>query len=192
MRGKSIKLTPEDEKKIVAAVRSGASVTGLARQFGVSRPTIYRAVRRHEDKAAAAQVGTAYISAKINRGELRDFDAFVRRLGLSSRADALRRMCRVPSGILEPDPDLADAVRGLRNELSAVGRNVNQIAAAKNYERRRGQKLRISPDQQQLLAELLMHLETLSHTIRELEGRRASDAVGRLVAGLIGATDAAP
>ena len=191
MPGRSNKLTPADEKKIVAAIRSGVPVAVLAKRFGVTRPTIYRAIRRFHDKASVVQVGTAPVSFTIDRAELRAFDAFVGRLGIKSRADALRRVCRVSAGFLEPDPYLADAINDLRNELSALGRNVNQLVAAKNYELRRGQKLKISKEQQQLLVDLLEHIDGVGVTVRELEGRRASETVRRLVAGMTGAEYAA-
>lgn len=190
MPGRSNKLTPADEKKIVAAVRSGVPVAVLAKQFGVTRPTVYRAIRRFHDKASVVQVGTAPVSFTIDRAELHAFDAFIGRLGLKSRADALRRVCRVPAGFLEPDPYLAEAIHDLRNELSAIGRNVNQLVAAKNYELRRGQKLKISKDQQQLLADLLENIEGMSVTVRELQGRRAANTVTRFVANMTGADDA--
>ena len=53
------------------------------------------------------------------------------------------------------------------------------------------QKLKISKEQQQLLADLLEHIDGVGVTVRELEGRRASETVRRLVAGMTGADDAA-
>lgn len=189
MPGRSNKLSPADERKIVTAVQSGVPVAALAKQFGVTRPTIYRAIRRFNDKASIVQVGTAPVSFTVDRAELQRFDAFVGRLGLKSRADALRRVCRIPSGFLEPDPYLADAIHDLRVELTAIGRNVNQLVATKNYEVRRGQKLKLTKPQQQLLADLLEHIDGLSVAVRELEGRRASRVVRGFVEKMKGEGD---
>jgi hypothetical protein len=51
--------------------------------------------------------------------------------------------------------------------------------------------LKISKEQQQLLVDLLEHIDGVGVTVRELEGRRASETVRRLVAGMTGADDAA-
>lgn len=88
MPGRSNKLTPADEKKIVAAVRSGVPVAVLAKRFGVTRPTIYRAIRRFHDKASVVQIGTAPVSFTIDRAELRAFDAFVEPTGAPAGVDA--------------------------------------------------------------------------------------------------------
>ena len=122
---------------------------------------------------------------------LKTFDAVTGRLGLKSRADALRRVCRVPSAFLEPDPDLADALRDVARELSAIGRNVNQLVATKNYEVRRGEKLKLTKPQQQVLSDLLDHIDRVSTQVREMEGKRASETVRRFVAGMKGAGDGA-
>ena len=189
MPGRTSKLSPSDVKKIAASARSGVPVTVLAKSYGVTRPTIYRALNAFHEKEAVADAGTAPVSFTVDRNSLAAFDAFTGRLGLSSRADALRRLCRVPAGFLDPNPDLAAALRELASELSAIGRNVNQLVATKNYEVRRGQQLKLSKPQQQLLVDLLEQLEGVSVTVRELEGKRASKTVRRFVAGMMGDGD---
>ena len=201
MAGRTKKITPADEKKIVASVRAGVPVAVLAKTYGVTRPTIYRAVRSFHDKAKVSDTNTAPVSFTVNRDSLLAFDAFTGRLGLKSRADALRRVCCVPAGFLEPDPDLADALRDVARELasssttcdaldlSAIGRNVNQLVATKNYEVRRGEKLKLSKSQQQVLSDLLDHTDRVSTQVREMEGKRASETVRRFVAGMKGADD---
>ena len=189
MPGRTSKLTPYDVKKIAASVRSGVPVTVLANTYGVTRPTIYRALHTFHGREAVADAGPAPVSFPVDRDSLAAFDAFTGQLGLSSRADALRRICRVPAGFLEPDPHLADALRELASELSAIGRNVNQLVATKNYEVRRGQKLKLTPPQEQLLADLLEQLEAVSVTVREMESKRASKTVRRFVAEMMGDGD---
>lgn len=186
MSGRTAKLSPSDVKKIAASIRSGVPVTVLAKSYGVTRPTIYRAMRAFHEKEAVADAGTAPVSFTVDRDSLLAFDAFTGRLGLSSRADALRRVCRVPAGFLEPDPDLANALREVAGQLVALGRNVNQLVATKNYEVRRGQQLKLTKPQQQLLTDLLEHLEGVSVIVREIEGKRASQTVRRFVAGMTG------
>ncbi|MCZ0963108.1 hypothetical protein [Paracoccus benzoatiresistens] len=176
-------------KKIAASVRSGVPVTVLAKAHGVTRPTIYRALRAFHEQEAVVDTGTAPVSFTVDRNSLAAFDALTGRLGLSSRADALRRVCRVPAGFLEPDPDLADALRNVAGELAAIGRNVNQLVATKNYEVRRGQQLKLSRPQQQLLSDLLEHLDGVSIAIREIEGKRASKTIRRFVSGMTEAGD---
>ena len=187
MAGRTKKITPADEKKIVASVRAGVPVAVLAKTYDVTRPTIYRAIRSFHDKAKVSDTSTAPVSFTVNRDSLLAFDAFTGRLGLKSRADALRRVCSVPAGFLEPDPDLADALRDVARELSAIGRNVNQLVATKNYEVRRGEKLKLTKPQQQLLSDLLDHIDGVSTQVREMEGKRASETFRRFVAGMKGA-----
>ena len=191
MSGRTVKLSPSDVKKIAASIRSGVPVTVLAKSYGVTRPTIYRAMRAFHEKEAVADAGTAPVSFTVDRDSLSAFDAFTGRLGLASRADALRRVCRVPAGFLEPDPDLANALSEVAGQLSAIGRNVNQLVATKNYETRRGQQLKLTKSQQQLLTDLLEHLEGVSVIVREIEGKRASQTVRRFVAGMTGDGDGA-
>ena len=183
------KLTVADEKKIAASIRAGVPVTVLAKTYGVTRPTIYRAVRTVREKTEGSKVGNAYVSFTVDWQALDRFDAAVGRLGLKSRADALRRVCRVPSAFLEPDPDLAEALRDVARELSAIGRNVNQLVATKNYEVRRGEKLKLTKPQQQLLSDLLDHIDEVSTQVREMEGKRASETFRRFVAGMKGVDD---
>ena len=187
--GRTKKITPADEKKIVASVRSGVPVALLAKTYGVTRPTIYRAIRSFHGKAEDADTRTAAVSFTVDRDSLLAFDAFTGRLGLKSRADAFRRVCSVPAGFLGPDPDLAEALRDVARELSAIGRNVNQLVAAKNYEVRRGQKLKLTRPQQQLLGDLLNQIEGTSAQVREMEGKRASETVRRFVDGMTGVDD---
>ena len=189
MAGRTSKISPSDVKKIVSSMRSGVPVAVLARTYGVTRPTIYRAARAFHEKEAVANAGTAPVSFTVDRDSLRAFDAFTGRLGLASRADALRRVCRVPAGFLEPDPDLADALRDVAAQLSAIGRNVNQLVATKNYEVRRGQKLKLTKPQEQLLTDLLEHIDGVSTVVREIEGKRASQTLRRFVATMKGHDD---
>ena len=170
-------------------MRSGVPVAVLARTYGVTRPTIYRAARAFHEKEAVANAGTAPVSFTVDRDSLRAFDTFTGRLGLATRADALRRVCRVPAGFLEPDPDLADALRDVAAQLSAIGRNVNQLVATKNYEVRRGQKLKLTKPQEQLLTDLLEHIDGVSTVVREIEGKRASQTIRRFVATMKGHDD---
>ena len=72
MASGSKKITSADEKKIVASVRAGVPVTVLAKTYGVTRPTIYRAIRSFHDKAKVANVGTAPVSFTVDRNTLLD------------------------------------------------------------------------------------------------------------------------
>ncbi|WP_207471462.1 helix-turn-helix domain-containing protein [Paracoccus fontiphilus] len=189
MPGRTTKLSPSDVKKIAASIRAGVPVSALAKAHGVTRPTIYRALRAFHEKEAVADAGTAAVFFTVDRDSLGAFDAFTGRLGLRSRADAFRRVCRMPAGFLEPDPDLAAALRAVAGELSAIGRNVNQLVATKNYEVRRGQQLKLTRPQQQLLSDLLEHLDGVSIAIREIEGKRASNTMRRFVSGMTEAGD---
>ncbi len=185
MAGRTKKITPADEKKIVASVRAGVPVAVLAKTYGVTRPTIYRAVRSFHDKAKVSDYKHRACSFTVDRDRLLAFDAFTGRLGLKSRADALRRVCSVPSGFLEPDPTWR-CLRDVARELSAIGRNVNQLVATKNYEVRRGEKLKLTKPQQQVLSDLLGHIDGCVAQVREMEGKRASETVRRFVAGMKG------
>lgn len=51
--GPKPKLTKEQAEVAKELINSGKSVSAVARTFGVSRPTIYRAIQRAEAKEAA-------------------------------------------------------------------------------------------------------------------------------------------
>ena len=70
MAGRTKKITPADEKKIVASVRAGVPVAVLAKTYGVTRPTIYRAIRSFHDKAKVVGNGTAPVSFTVDRDRL--------------------------------------------------------------------------------------------------------------------------
>ena len=66
---------------------------------------------------------------------------------------------------------------------------MNQLVATKNYEVRRGQKLKLTKPQEQLLTDLLEHIDGVSTVVREIEGKRASQTLRRFVATMKGHDD---
>lgn len=131
------RLSASESKEIALAAASGESVTALAARFGVSRPTVYRAIERHRSGGSAASVpsGEARVSARLAPFELAALDVLAGRLGVS-RAELSRRVLRRAADFLEADPEVSEAVRDLARQIKLIGGNLNQIAAHLNREAR--------------------------------------------------------
>ncbi|MCE6958038.1 helix-turn-helix domain-containing protein [Cereibacter sphaeroides] len=157
------RLSPRESAEICAAHGRGESVTALARRFGVARPTIYRALER-QGRAVAAGDSTP-VSIRLGADERVALDALSRQLGLS-RSGVARRVLRLASGFLEPEPELVAAAGDLARQMKAVGGNLNQIAAHLNREARL--QGRASPDLRQL-AEIEAAERELKALAREVE-----------------------
>lgn len=128
------RLSTSESRAILVAFQYGESVTALSRRFGVSRPTVYRALEKN-GRPGQPSADSARVTIRLTPCERSDLDALARRLGLS-RAALGRRILRMAAGYLEPEPDLVEAVQDLSRQIKAVGGNLNQIAAHLNREAR--------------------------------------------------------
>lgn len=126
------RLSPSESRAIFAAFQRGDSVTVLAKRFGVSRPTVYRAIEKN-GRPGQPSADSARVAIRLTPDERVTFDGLAARLGLS-RAALGRRVLRLAAGYLEPEPDLVEAVQDLSRQIKAVGGNLNQIAAHLNRE----------------------------------------------------------
>ena len=140
------RLSPSESRAIFAAFQGGDSVTVLARHFGVSRPTVYRAIEKN-GRPGQPSADSARVAIPLTPDERTTFDGLAGRLGLS-RAALGRRVLRLAAGYLEPEPELVEAVQDLSRQIKAVGGNLNQIAAQLNREARL--QGRASPTRSQL------------------------------------------
>lgn len=131
------RLSASESKEIAKAAASGESVTALAGRFGVSRPTVYRAIEKHRAGTAAGPVTSveARVSARLAPYELVALDVLAGRLAVS-RAELSRRVLRRAADFLEADPDVSEAIRDLTRQIKVIGGNLNQIAAHLNREAR--------------------------------------------------------
>lgn len=144
--GTGRRLSLDERKEIFAAFQSGQSVSALAKRFGVSRPTVYRAIEAME-RPGRGSADDARVTIRLTPDERAALDVLSGRLGVS-RAALGRRVLRMAAGFLEPDPDLIEAATDLSRQIKAVGGNLNQIAAHLNREAR--MQGRASPNARQL------------------------------------------
>lgn len=144
-KGTGRRLSPEDSRAIFAASQQGESVTSLCKRYGVSRPTVYRAIEKHA-RPGQPQADNARVTIRLTPDERAALDVLSGRMGLS-RAALGRRVLRMAAGFLEADPELIEAASDLSRQIKAIGGNLNQIAAHLNREAR--MQGRASPDQKQ-------------------------------------------
>lgn len=159
------RLSPSESRAIFAAFQRGDSVTVLAKRFGVSRPTVYRALEKN-GRPGQPSADSARIAIRLTPDERAGFDQLAGGLGLS-RAALGRRVLRLAAGYMEPDPDLVEAVQDLSRQIKAVGGNLNQIAAHLNREARLQGRASTSRSQMREIETSERALKTLA---RELDG----------------------
>ncbi|SED91177.1 helix-turn-helix domain-containing protein [Rhodobacter sp. 24-YEA-8] len=132
------RLSLSESKEIAEAAARGESVTALAVRFGVSRPTIYRAITRHSAPAAGQgrrPANSRPVAVRLNPDELAAFDVLSGRMNLS-RSELARQVLRRAADFLEPDEEVSQAVQDLTRQLKSIGGNLNQIAAHLNRDAR--------------------------------------------------------
>ena len=140
------RLSTSESREIFAAFQRGESVTSLAKRYGVSRPTVYRAIEKNGRPGQPAE-DSARVTIRLTPDERAALDVLSGRLGLS-RAALGRRVLRLAAGFLEPDPDMVEAMTDLSRQVKAVGGNLNQIAAHLNREARMQGRASPNRDQQ--------------------------------------------
>lgn len=145
--GTGRRLSLNERKEIFAAHQAGQSVTSLAKRFGVSRPSVYRAIEKM-GRPGQGHAEDARITIRLTPDERAALDVLSGRLGLS-RAALGRRVLRMAAGFLEPDDELVEAATDLSRQIKAIGGNLNQIAAHLNREAR--YQGRAVPSAQQLV-----------------------------------------
>jgi len=126
------RLTPAQRQSIALARGQGIATKALAARYGVSVQTIRNIARGVQMARAQARSETATVTARVPVADIRAFDALIARLGGEQRSAVLRAFIRHPAGYLDADAELAEGIRALRRELSAIGSNLNQIARRLN------------------------------------------------------------
>ena len=126
------RLTPAQRQAIAQARTQGIATRALAERYGVSVQTIRNVARGVQLARDQARSETATVTARVPVADIRTFDALISRLGGDQRSVVLRAFIRHPAGYLGADAELAESIRELRRELSAIGSNLNQIARRLN------------------------------------------------------------
>lgn len=126
------RLTPAQRQAIALARGRGIATKVLALRYGVSVQTIRNIARGVQMARSQARSKTATVTVRVPVADIRTFDALISRLGGDQRSSVLRAFIRHPAGYLGTDAELAESIRELRRELSAIGSNLNQIARRLN------------------------------------------------------------
>ncbi|WP_322895062.1 MULTISPECIES: helix-turn-helix domain-containing protein [unclassified Yoonia] len=130
------KLTDEERRQIIEARADGTPVKALARQYGVSRRTIYNTL----NKAQRARQGhTQTISLRVSRRELAGFKDGMAKRSITDHPAALRRLMEAADVLLRPaDPVVLDHLQAWGVQVATQGAAVNNIARKLNAAKLRG------------------------------------------------------
>ena len=118
--------------KIVADFQEGLSIARLAKKYGISRPTVYRAIERGTaSKAAQSKEVRVYTRLSIDDHEALKVLAELRGETVAALS---RRVLRRAAGFFDADKVTADAALALSNEIKKIGNNLNQVVYQVNRE----------------------------------------------------------
>lgn len=176
------RLSRSESKEIAEAAAKGESVTTLAARFGVSRPTIYRALERHAVRGDAETRSSQNprISIRLEPHEIAALDVLCGRLNLN-RSELSRHVLRKASDYLEPESELIQAIRDLTKEIKSIGGNLNQIAHHLNRDARFHGRASLSEAQWKQVEENERDLKALARSldalfVNDVRRRRARNA----------------
>ncbi|MGR3702469.1 MAG: helix-turn-helix domain-containing protein [Paracoccaceae bacterium] len=138
------KLTDDERRQIIEARAEGTPVKALARQYGVSRRTIYNTL----NKSQGARLGrTQTISLRVSRRELAGFQAALSRRGITDQPAALRCLMEAADILLRPaDPGVLDHLQAWGAQVANEGAAVNHIARKLNEAKLRGRPIPFTDD----------------------------------------------
>ena len=121
--------SPEDRQRLRRLVAEGKSREEVAAALG--RPV--NAVVRLYLAARAPQATTRAHSVRVGLtdAEIEALDLLAKARGVTKNA-ALRGALRQAAGMVEVDREVVAALRDVRNEIAAIGRNLNQLAELGN------------------------------------------------------------
>lgn len=138
------KLTDDERRQIIEARADGTPAKALARQYGVSRRTIYNTL----NKAQRARRGrTQTISLRVSRRELAGFQAALSRRCITDQPAALRRLMGAADILLRPvDPVVRDHLQSWGAQVATEGAAVNHIARKLNEAKLRGRPIPFTDD----------------------------------------------
>lgn len=129
------RLTPNERFTIAKELAKGVSVQLLAERYGVSKRTVHYARAHDRKRKVDTLTKTEVVNARISERELREFDHALSRNGVTSRAEGLRRLISMASGLFVPDEHASAELRQLGAALGRIGSNINQIASRLNEAR---------------------------------------------------------
>ena len=128
----SHRLSRDETMKIVADFQEGLSIARLAKKYGISRPTVYRAIERGTaSKAAQSKEVRVYTRLSIDDHEALKVLAELRGETVAALS---RRVLRRAAGFFDADKVTADAALALSNEIKKIGNNLNQVVYQVNRE----------------------------------------------------------
>ncbi|MEH6655167.1 helix-turn-helix domain-containing protein [Loktanella salsilacus] len=156
--------TTKDKTAALEMLLEGASVQAVATKFGVHVSTIYalRKDRGHGDGFTNSACRNVHV--RLTNDEFAALDDFIAAAGFASRTAALRSLIRGATGFLElPREDYLN-LKATRSEVSAQGRNLNQISLAMNRAAFKGQ-FSIRPEDKAFLSDLRQAHKTLDKTL---------------------------
>lgn len=122
---RSSRLTAREITEIHRLVAEGVNDGEIAERVGRSRQAVSK-VRRQKLSPNTTTRGEV-INVRVTREEYEAFRALVEREGLTA-SDGMRRLMRLAVGALELRAEEIEALGEARRELTAVGRNLNQLA----------------------------------------------------------------
>jgi transposase-like protein len=133
------KLTDDERRQIIEARPEGTPVKALARQYGVSRRTIYNTL----NKAQGGRLGrTQTISLRVSRRELAGFHTALARRGITDQPAALRCLMGAADILLRPvDQVVLDHLQAWGAQVATEGAAVNHIARKLNEAKLRGRPM---------------------------------------------------
>ncbi|MDO9639126.1 MAG: helix-turn-helix domain-containing protein [Pseudotabrizicola sp.] len=133
------KLTDDERHQIIEARAAGTPVKALARQFRVSRRTIYNTLNKAQ---GAHPARTQTISIRVSRRELAGFKDGMEKRGITDHPAALRCLMGAADALLRPaDPAVIDHLKAWGAQVATQGAAVNHIARKLNEAKLRGRPL---------------------------------------------------
>jgi len=133
------KLTDDERRQIIEARAKGTPAKALARQFGVSRRTVYNTLNKAQ---GARPLRTRTISLRVSRRELAGFkDGMVKR-GITDHPAALRSLMGAADVLLRPaDQSVIDQMQDWGAEIKTHGAAINQVGRKLNEAKLRGRQI---------------------------------------------------
>jgi transposase-like protein len=133
------KLTDGERRQIIEARADGTPVKALAREYGVSRRTIYNTLNKAQREPYA---GTQTISLRVSRRELAGFQVALERRGITDQPAALRRLMDAADILLRPvDLVVLAHLQAWGAQVANEGAAVNHIARKLNEAKLRGRPM---------------------------------------------------
>ncbi|SFD14740.1 helix-turn-helix domain-containing protein [Tropicimonas isoalkanivorans] len=124
-----MRLTAKQKESAARMVLGGTSVAEAAAHFGVSRPTIYRAVGKFRGQRTTSRA-IHPVAFRLSEAERAGLERAVEASRHGSQSAYLRALVRQAVGFYEPDAEAEAALDAMQAELARAGGNLNQVAAA--------------------------------------------------------------